>query len=455
MIKLPQKLLKFTLILATSTLLLACGGGDDSDTDTAKTGDSDGGIIGTAKIIVKNDSKVETKTKSGQKTLTSINAKGKYHIATTTQETYLIRTPKAKSSKIIKAIKSKNTNEDSYIYSIAHHSDNTITRNLHPFTDLIIRNWFATRQLDINNEFNSNQPISQLPSVADISAIETEIEGIVANVLIDHGINQSIDLIAKPFDLNGQGFDKFLDNTTVVINNDSNITIVFKQASGNAVNVSVNLLNLATNLTSNNDTPPTTPSNLKAYPQSASSIVLRWKVSTDDKGVSGYHIYRNGNKIATTAYPVYTDTGLTSAQNYRYQVQAIDGRNQTSAKTTQTVPTTPSANANIPLDGSYDVVVTSISTPSYCSGATGSLTLTNEQDITGSVTSDTNSNYVFALTGQRDKNTGAITGGLATTSGQSSGIQYATIDGVIDSISSNGTYSDIRGCKGVWVATKQ
>jgi len=447
------------LILLFSLMALsACGGGANGKGETVASGE--GGIIGTARILAPATRKVDFKSQSGMRANADINGFGKFRLSKTNAEAYLLRVKKApessarlrtKNSKPVLTLAQKRTQDD-YYYSIAYSDgQHVVNSNLHPYTDLIIRNWFATHDIDIKQTFEGNQPITQLPSTEEVNAIESEIKGIVARVLQDYGVNPSVDLIKTPFDRNGQGLDSFLDKNKVVIDSQEKITIILKQPSGNAITVSVKKLNLDKDLTSNNDTPPTTPANLMAYPQSASSIILRWKASSDDKGVSGYNIYRNNQKIGTTAYPVYTDTGLTAGQNYRYQVEAIDGRGQLSAKTSQTAPVTPSANSSLPINGSYDVVVTSTSTEAYCSGATGSFILSNDVDITGSVTSDTNSSYVFILNGKRDKNTGEVSGGFAVTQN----ITYATINGIINGIDSNGTYSDIRGCKGVWVATKQ
>jgi len=45
----------------------------------------------------------------------------------------------------------------------------------------------------------------------------------------------------------------------------------------------------------------------------ASSATLTWSASTDNVGVAGYRIYRNGNQIGSTASLNYTDSGLAAA----------------------------------------------------------------------------------------------------------------------------------------------
>jgi hypothetical protein len=54
------------------------------------------------------------------------------------------------------------------------------------------------------------------------------------------------------------------------------------------------------------------------------SIGLSWTASTDDVGVTGYRILRNGIEIDTVAQPVYTDAGVAADTRYCYRVLAYD-----------------------------------------------------------------------------------------------------------------------------------
>lgn len=56
----------------------------------------------------------------------------------------------------------------------------------------------------------------------------------------------------------------------------------------------------------------------------ASSAQLQWTASTDNMGVTGYEIYRNGVKVGTSATTSYTDVGLTEETAYKYTVKAYD-----------------------------------------------------------------------------------------------------------------------------------
>ena len=92
-------------------------------------------------------------------------------------------------------------------------------------------------------------------------------------------------------------------------------------------------------------TPPSAPSNLSAVSNSSSQMALAWDGSSDDTGVSGYKIYRDGQEIATVNGVLnnFKDTGLTIATTYRYTVRAFDpggrlseGSNEVTAATTDT-----------------------------------------------------------------------------------------------------------------------
>src|SRR5205823_4329834 len=56
----------------------------------------------------------------------------------------------------------------------------------------------------------------------------------------------------------------------------------------------------ATNAPPPDTTPPTVPTGLTASAVSSSQINLSWTASSDNVGVSGYRVYRNGTQIATT-----------------------------------------------------------------------------------------------------------------------------------------------------------
>ena len=114
------------------------------------------------------------------------------------------------------------------------------------------------------------------------------------------------------------------------------ITVVINDPVTNIQNVIINGISLDADLTTSNDSAPSTPENVRALPASTTEILVAWEASTDDKGVAGYNIFRNGTLVGTTPYPVFTDKGLSANTNYSYEVEAVDGRGQKSAKSMAT-----------------------------------------------------------------------------------------------------------------------
>ena len=89
--------------------------------------------------------------------------------------------------------------------------------------------------------------------------------------------------------------------------------------------------------------PPSTPTSLHTTGSTGTSIAIAWTASTDNVGVTGYNVYRDGVKITTTAAATlaYNDTGLGMGTMHTYQVSAIDAAGNESTKSTSIQVTTP------------------------------------------------------------------------------------------------------------------
>src|SRR5204863_222196 len=88
-------------------------------------------------------------------------------------------------------------------------------------------------------------------------------------------------------------------------------------------------------------TPPTVPTGLTASAVSSSQINLSWTASSDNVGVSGYRVYRNGTQIATTGATSFANTGLSPSTTYSYTVAAYDAAGNLSAQSSPASATTP------------------------------------------------------------------------------------------------------------------
>jgi chitodextrinase len=88
---------------------------------------------------------------------------------------------------------------------------------------------------------------------------------------------------------------------------------------------------------------PSMPANLTTGAVTSSSIALSWTGSTDNVGVTGYHVYRNGTYIATIGSKAYTVTGLSANTAYSFQVVAVDAAGNRSAASNTASGTTANA----------------------------------------------------------------------------------------------------------------
>jgi len=89
-----------------------------------------------------------------------------------------------------------------------------------------------------------------------------------------------------------------------------------------------------------------------------SSANMAWAASTDNIGVAGYNIYRNGAYYAQTSETTFDDSGLAAATTYTYQTQAFDVAGNTSPLSTVLSLTTAD---NVPPNSPTNVVATATS----------------------------------------------------------------------------------------------
>lgn len=98
---------------------------------------------------------------------------------------------------------------------------------------------------------------------------------------------------------------------------------------------------------------PSQPAMLVSGTVTSSSVSLSWTASTASQGISGYTIFRNGNKVGTSTSTSFTDTGLAATTSFSYSVSAYDSFGDTSVLSaalqvttlaaTRTAPTAPTS----------------------------------------------------------------------------------------------------------------
>lgn len=94
--------------------------------------------------------------------------------------------------------------------------------------------------------------------------------------------------------------------------------------------------------------PPTAPTNLHTTGTTGTSVAVAWDASTDNTGVRGYGVYRNGALVTTTTSTTTTFAGLTCGTTYTLAVDASDAAGNRSSKTVVMVPTTACADTTAP-----------------------------------------------------------------------------------------------------------
>ncbi|MGE0088836.1 MAG: GEVED domain-containing protein [Bacteroidales bacterium] len=85
---------------------------------------------------------------------------------------------------------------------------------------------------------------------------------------------------------------------------------------------------------------PTAPTSLVSSNITSTSATISWTASTDNVGVTGYEIYKNGTLLSTSTTTSYSAIGLTAATTYSFTVKAKDAAGNVSAASTAKSVTT-------------------------------------------------------------------------------------------------------------------
>jgi len=337
------------LLLAT---LSACGGGGGGG------GEEGGGIIGTGiqlrGTVPTNrqfaESTIEIKSASGERTTGVIGTNGRFTVdAVPGDAPYLLKV---------------DLGNDNAYFGVAHSLDAaSVTQNVHAYSDLAIRNWFATQGLDIDAAFNSSGALSNLPSEAEIAAIDARILNVLRESLSAYGL-AGTNLSTVSFDSDNLGVDRFLDRNPVLINNGT-ITIIITEPNDDTQAIVSSGLPINTDLTAPDNVPPSSPTGLRVLPSASNEIVLAWESATDNIAVSGYEVVRDGVVVATTAFPLFIDSPLDSGVTFDYSIIAVDAADnkslpsETGSSQTLAAPdtTAPPAATDLSFETSNDGIV--------------------------------------------------------------------------------------------------
>jgi chitodextrinase len=162
---------------------------------------------------------------------------------------------------------------------------------------------------------------------------------------------------------------------------------------------------------------PVAPSGLASHDITTNGVRLTWNISTDNVGVTGYIVFRDGDSIAITTHPVvvYTISSLSPSTNYIFTVRAFDAAGNRSAESNSInvrtldppdteVPTAPSGLVSRDITSSGVRLTWNASTDNV--GVTGYIVFRNGDSIAATTTSileytvsglNPSTNYLFTI----------------------------------------------------------
>ncbi len=86
---------------------------------------------------------------------------------------------------------------------------------------------------------------------------------------------------------------------------------------------------------------PSAVTDLNATADGPTRVTLTWTASTDNQGVIGYTVFRDGVRLASTSTPGFVDSTVVPSTAYAYTVTAYDGAGNTSPVSNRAPVTTP------------------------------------------------------------------------------------------------------------------
>ncbi len=152
---------------------------------------------------------------------------------------------------------------------------------------------------------------------------------------------------------------------------------------------------------------PSVPAGLQVDGVTASSVLLSWSAATDNIGVAGYRIYRDGTLVQSVPGTSFEDQGLAAATAHVYRVAAFDAAGNQSGLSAQVVGET--------IDPS------DVEPPSIPTGLAAGAVTSTTAELSWNASTDS-----VAVVGYRVYRDGAHVGTVTTTAYSDTGLSAAT-----------------------------
>mgnify|MGYP001470463887 CR=1 FL=1 len=105
---------------------------------------------------------------------------------------------------------------------------------------------------------------------------------------------------------------------------------------------------------------PSVPANLAATDVQSYRVSLSWDASSDNVGVAGYRVYRDGSALGTSGSTSFADTTVAAEEEYSYTVSAYDAAGNESGQSDALPVSTPASSGG----GMSDLTDVDVSNPS-------------------------------------------------------------------------------------------
>ncbi len=127
---------------------------------------------------------------------------------------------------------------------------------------------------------------------------------------------------------------------TTAKSGDSLTVDVIESAPAAGATFDIDNLVLAVGTGTGDGTPPSVPGGVSASATSSTTATVTWNPSSDNVGVTGYDVYRDGVKVKGVAGSAtsFQDSGLSPSTTYGYTVDAFDAAGNTSAQSSPPAP---------------------------------------------------------------------------------------------------------------------
>ena len=304
-------------------LLFGCSsGGLDTDPDD----EGEGGVIGTGLILEGTvtdirafaSNSLQIKSSTGEISGAVIDDTGRY------------RAPSVKGAPpyLLRA----DLGNNDYRYGIAFGNERT---NVNSYTNVILQNWFAGNNGNLDTEFEQASITTTLPTRVEFQNTANKFFDLVALVLEDYELTGN-QLLVGDYDSGStsDGIYNFLRNNPMLLKDDNISFVITDPVNGiqSTLNTGFALYELSTEPDTET---PTVPANVRALASAetgvVNEVVVVWDPSSDNRGVVGYEVFRDGERIAITPYPVLRDSDLEPNRQYTYEVIAVDASENSSA----------------------------------------------------------------------------------------------------------------------------